>query len=224
MDPVTLALFFGSKMVAEFVGEKIEEMYTEHKNNLIQTGYKEGYKEGNIDAAKKFVTFLTQNDNLRLGAFSIGYLVASFNGFPKEKLDIVEKVCSRPDSPILSEYIRSENYKIIRDNPSFPEICNKYLDSLNTKQLSAINDFLAALIIAGGSSVNEINFYENDWKGYLKRHFELCAEEIPQYDIKDVLSRKLEVKLLSVGQKKNTLKQLLVGVEWDIKNVNKIQS
>ena len=148
------------------LGAESKEAYD---NSLREKGFDAGYRQGNIEAAKKFATLLEQNENMQIGLFAIGYYIARLGGSSNEKLSVIVDALGKPDSFARSEYVRSENNKIIRDNPSFEEICNKYLDSLNTEHLKSIDSFLQEIINAGGSSSNEKNFYQNEWSAYLNQ-------------------------------------------------------
>ena len=141
----------------------------ERDEALIQEGFQNGYRQGNVDAAKKFAEFLEQSDNFRIGAFAVGYHVARRGDNLNAKLGVIVDALGAPDSPILSNYVRSENNKILCNKPEFAEICTKYLKSLNTEQLKSIDNFLREIINSGGASVNEVNFFNNLWKSYLKQ-------------------------------------------------------
>ena len=131
--------------------------------------FQKGYHKGEVDAAKKFASLLEQSDNLRIGAFVLGCHVARLGGNSDEKLGVIVDVLGEPDSFALSPYVRSENSKIVRDKPSFGEICCKYLDSLNGEQLKSLDGFLRKIIDAGGSSSSEKSFYQYEWTPYLNR-------------------------------------------------------
>ena len=138
----------------------------QHHFELKDT-YSEGVRQGNLEAAKKFAALLKQSDNMRIGAFALGYHVARLGGNSDEKLGVIVDALGMPDSSLLSEYVRSKNNKIIRGNPSFGEICSDYLNSLSVEQLKSVDGFLQEIINTGGSSVNEKNFYQNKWQNYL---------------------------------------------------------
>lgn len=140
-----------------------------YDKSLREEGFQIGYRQGIIDAAKKFANILEQNDNMRIGMFAIGYYVAKLGDNSDVKCDVIVEELGKPNSSAISAYVRSENSKIIRDNPSFEEICNKYLDSLNAEQLKSVDNFLQEIINAGGSSTSEKNFYQNKWTPYLER-------------------------------------------------------
>ena len=135
----------------------------------IKKAHEEGYRQGNVDAAKKFAALLEQSDNMRIGSFAIGYYVAKLGGNSDEKLGVIVDALGDPNSFALSDYVRSENNKILRDNLRFDEICNKYLDSLNAEQLQSVDNFLQEIINAGGATYVERSFYQNEWTAYLNR-------------------------------------------------------
>lgn len=135
----------------------------------IRDAYKGGFHDGQILTAKKFATLLEQSDNMRIGSFAIGYYIARLGGCSDEKLGVIVDALGEPDSFALSDYVRSENNKILRGNLRFDEICNKYLDSLNAEQLQSVDNFLQEIINAGGATYVERSFYQNEWTAYLNR-------------------------------------------------------
>ena len=135
-----LNLFLMMMMSGHMTREDVQ-----HHFELKDT-YSEGVRQGNLEAAKKFAALLEQSDNIRIGAFALGYHVARLGGNSDEKLGVIVDALGMPDSSLLSEYVRSKNNKIIRGNPSFGEICSDYLDSLSVEQLKSIDGFLQEII------------------------------------------------------------------------------
>lgn len=140
-----------------------------YDNSIREGAFAEGVHKGELMAAEKFTALLEQSDNMRIGSFAIGNHVARLGGNSDEKLGVIVDALGEPNSFALSDYVRSENNKILRDNLRFEEICNKYLDSLNAEQLKSVDNFLQEIINAGGSSTSEKNFYQNKWTPYLER-------------------------------------------------------
>lgn len=140
-----------------------------YDNSIREGAFAEGVHKGELMAAEKFTALLEQSDNMRIGAFAIGYYVAKLSGNSDEKLGVIVDALGEPNSFVLSKYVRSENDKILRDNLRFEEICNKYLDSLNGEQLKSVDNFLQEIINAGGATYVERSFYQNEWTAYLNR-------------------------------------------------------
>ena len=118
---------------------------------------------------KNFAALLEQNDNFRIGAFAICYHVTRRSDNLNIKIGVIVDALGAPDSPILLDYVRSENNKILCNKPEFAEIFTKYLNSLNIAQLKSIDNFIRDIINAGGSSASELNFFNNICKPYLRQ-------------------------------------------------------
>ncbi|MBR3747692.1 MAG: hypothetical protein IKP64_06200 [Selenomonadaceae bacterium] len=135
----------------------------------VKHAHENGIRVGELIAAKKFATLLEQSDNMRIGAFALGCHVARLGGNSEEKLGVIVDALGEPDSFALSKYVRSENSKIIRDEPAFGEICNRYLDSLDNEQLKSVDGFVMEILNVGGTSPSEKSFYQYEWTPYLNR-------------------------------------------------------
>ena len=156
-------------MLSSFPVDLMLETKKAYDKSLREEGFQNGYRQSNVDAAKKFAALLEQSDNMRIGSFALGYHVARLGDGANEKLGVIVDALGEPNSFALSPYVLSENKKIHDSKPSFDEIRRKYLDSLNIEQLKSIDGFLQEIINAGGSSESEKNFYQNEWQNYLNR-------------------------------------------------------
>ncbi|MBQ6296912.1 MAG: hypothetical protein IJK81_04370 [Selenomonadaceae bacterium] len=156
-------------LIAVTVAETVAEKKAKYDDSLRAEGFEAGYRKGISDTAKKFANILEQNDKMRIGMFAVGYHVAKLGEKSDLKCGIIVDELGNPNSSAVSDYVRGENGKIISVNLTFDEICNNYLDSLSIEQLNSIDSFLVDIINAGGSSAQELNFYNNDWKEYLTR-------------------------------------------------------
>ncbi len=146
-----------------------QETKKAYDESLRKEGHTQGVHEGELMAAKKFASLLEQSDNMRIGTFALGCHIAKLGNNSDEKLGVIVDALGEPNNFVISEYVRSENSKILREKPSFKEICNRYLDSLNAEQLKSLDGFLKAIINADSISSAEKNFYQNEWTPYLER-------------------------------------------------------
>lgn len=136
-----------------------------------EEGFKQGVKQGNIETAKKFSALLEQSDRMKIGAFALGLHITTLDSRDTdEQLGVIVDYMGRPDSTLLTNYVRSENAKIIRNRPNFITIKNDYLNYFSIEQLKSTDTFVKDIIHAhsnGEPSYNERNFYINDWCPYL---------------------------------------------------------
>lgn len=158
-----------------------DNMKDEARRKGHEEGYNHGYKAGNNDAAKKFGALLEQSENMRIGAFAIGYYVARVDGsdIPDDELTVIVDALGRPDSKIHSDYAQLEMKKIMEIAPRFEYIRDTYLHRLNKEQLSAIDDFVREVIKADGKIADEERyFYNNQWKPFLKSEINVYVDPI----------------------------------------------
>ena len=79
-------------------------------------------------------------------------------------------VLGSPNSKILPGHILSENKKIIDTKPTFYQIQQNYLKNLSGEDLKLLDEFLDDVVNAGDYNSACSNFYNNDWKNYLRNN------------------------------------------------------
>lgn len=153
------------------VVKALKDSYDESK---IQKGYNQGfdsgYDKGVIDTKKKFAAELERDSNFRFSAFALGFHISKLAGNPLDKVSVIVSTLGNPNSKLLDSYVRSENKKIIDGNLSFYEIQQKYLKNLSGEDLKLIDEFLKDVVDEGDYNSACSNFYNNDWKNYLRNN------------------------------------------------------
>ncbi len=132
-------------------------------------GYDNGYRAGNIDAAKRFATALQNNDNLRFGAFALGLHIAALDGeIHDDEITTINNTLGSPDSSIYKPYVKAELKKIIDTRPGFSVIIHQYIGSLDFDTLLLLDEFVQEVINADGYvDASEKEFYEDEWEPFM---------------------------------------------------------
>lgn len=169
-------------LITEVIGDDDDKTKI---SNAMREGYSQGfdsgYDKGAIDTAKKFAAELERNDNFRISAFALGNHISQMAGNPYEKVEVIVLMLGSPSAKILSSYIRSENKKIIDTKPTFYQIQQNYLKNLSGEDLKLLDEFLDDVVNEGDYNSACSNFYNNDWKNYLRNNSLSSQNESAQY-------------------------------------------
>lgn len=134
-----------------------------------EEGHKDGYRQGQVDAASKFAELLEQSDSMKKGAFAIGVYVARIDGdISDEEADKITDALGHLDSPFIEPQVKATYKEILETTPDFETIKNKYLNCLTVEQLNAIDAFIKDIIkIDSVVEEEEESFYKEQWIPYL---------------------------------------------------------
>lgn len=165
------AIVTGAKVAAGVAGTALGYGYFESKLDEAEAngrgqGYKHGFKEGKIKAAKDLQVLLEQNENLLLGMFATSLYVARLDGEDETELEYIANCLG--NEQLRSEAVKHEIQAIYEKKYNFHHIKTKYLDKVSKEELKYVDDVISGVMNADGNiSSNEKEFYEKVWKPYL---------------------------------------------------------
>lgn len=178
LAPVTggaslLAVGAASGTVAHVVGGWSDE---DEKNAARREGrsegYKHGYQEGGSDAAERLAQILENDENIQIGAFSLGLYISNIDGIVDDgEIAVITEQLGSPDSTFHSEYVRSELNKCVKNigGYDFDWICTNYLDNVADDKFDLLIRLVNDVIMADNQiSPEEQSFLADQWYPYLR--------------------------------------------------------
>ena len=165
------AIVTGAKVAAGVAGTALGYGYFESKLDEAESkgrgqGYKHGFKEGKMKAAKDLQVLLEKNENLLLGIFAISLYVARLDGEDEAELEYIANCLGHEQ--LRSEAVKYEIQTIYDKKYNFYHIKTKYLDKVSKEELQYVDEVISGVMNADGDiSEKEKEFYEKVWKPYL---------------------------------------------------------